>query len=209
MNICIMRIESESRHSECKVKQKMESDKVLGSLQERLDSLEKAVLGPDQGTKTTQKFSCLERISSMDSRMRNSARNRENIRQAWIRLEEIDKWVGVHLAEKTSLSDEAKADIILAQEDAIAATAEALATVQQLQAFSNASSFADIPQLSTRLQPLIPVHIEQQEKAGQVSEGVSRLLASYNHIINMLSEHFVALEQFVSVLERQDKERTS
>ena len=177
----------------------------LAAYESRLSALERRVSGQVEPGSAKQKFSCLDRVVSIDSRMKAATKaNRENIRSAWTQLDELEQWMKVVMTH--NLSDSAKADVILAQEGSLLNTAEQLSEISELKDALNPEPLSSIPTVSARLKPLIPVHLEQVEKSGELQGGVRHLLASYNQVLSMLSDQFVALDGFVTELEKQKQE---
>lgn len=179
----------------------------LASYERRLNALERRVCGQVDPATAKQKFSCLDRVVSIDSRMKAATKaNRENIRSSWTQLDELDQWMKA--VNSQNLSEAAQADVILAQEGSLLSTAESLSEIDQLKNTLSPEPLSDLPSWSSQLKPLVPVHLEQVEKSGELQERVRNMLATYNHVLSLLSDQFVALDGFVSELERRQQEES-
>ncbi|XP_065190560.1 uncharacterized protein LOC135821421 [Sycon ciliatum] len=176
--------------------------------EQRLAAVERKVYGHNQPRSAKQKFSCAERLVSIDSRMKTATKaNRDNIRAAWSQLEDLDHWM--KSVQSQNLPESAKSDVILAQEASILETASNLSSVIELKNVISSEPLANVGELSAKVKPLLPVHLQQLEQCTDLQGGVRQLLEAYNVMLGLLSDQFVALNEVVSELESRKQEKQS
>merc|ERR1711973_151742 len=117
-------------------------------------------------------------------------------------MKELETYLSPEFLEKVSLSDDAKADIIIAGESQIKQCIDQLKDVEDLKKIVNTEHLSDLPTLSAKLEPLVEIHLQQQEENAVLTERLSTLLIAYNNIINVLSKQFIQWDGVLSQMEQ-------
>lgn len=114
----------------------------------------------------------------------------------------METFLSPEFLEKASLTDDAKADIIIAGENQLRSCADQLKQVEDLKKVVTTEPLKDLPTWSAKLQPLVEVHIEQKGEFIDVNERLLNLLTAYNNIVNLLSRQFVQWDNTLTQLEQ-------
>jgi len=127
---------------------------------------------------------------------------RKKINKVYDRLQELQEYLDPAKADEVTLSDGAKTEIILAEEEFLLQQAARLETLQQLQDTLDSEHIKAVPSLTGKLQDLGQLQIKQQDQAAELSTDIRHLLAKYNGIINLLSKQFVQWDETLTQLEQ-------
>jgi len=117
-------------------------------------------------------------------------------------VKELEIFLSPEFLENASLTDDAKADIIIAGESQLMACADQLRQVEDLKKVVTTEPLKDLPTWSAKLQPLVELHIQQKEEFTGVDERLHNLLTAYNNIINLLSKQFVQWDNTLTQIEQ-------
>ena len=127
--------------------------------------------------------------------------SRENIKQAWEAIEELETLLSPELLHRLGTTDEAKTEVVLHRTEEIEKMAAQLAKVEELKDNINCDSFQGIEDIEKKLVPLSKVHVSQQNTTEEMSKEVSELLANYNLIVEGLSQKFMEWDKLLTKME--------
>ena len=174
-------------------------------LEERIKVLEKRIISsnPDR-----LKTSCTDSLAQVKEELNKLVARYSKLGALWKRLNELQDYLTPEFLEKLTLTDQSKADIILAGEQQLQATAKQFETLEQLKDVPSKATFKDLSEWSRKLQPLVQVNIRQLEETETLDEQVCELLITYNNIINSLTNQFQEWENILSELEEAAQNKT-
>ncbi|XP_023230866.1 uncharacterized protein LOC111630936 [Centruroides sculpturatus] len=102
----------------------------LELLENRVSELERTVYGDEKPTKPTSQ--CMDMLLSVNTQLQSLIASREKIFAVFAKIEEIEKCLDPDYADELALTDSAKLELILSEEDKIRQTAECLQKVNDL-----------------------------------------------------------------------------
>ncbi|XP_031549148.1 dynactin subunit 3-like isoform X4 [Actinia tenebrosa] len=150
-----------------------EKGEVLTILERRIDELESKVLSNEEDLKKFQNESCLDTLVRVQNELQRLPTKYYRISETWKKIKELENYLSTEFLERVALSDDVKADIIM----------------------------ADLPTLSSKMQPLIEVQINHQEETEHTSSQLNKLLSHYNNIVSMLSKQFIEWDNILTRME--------
>ncbi|XP_052797207.1 dynactin subunit 3-like isoform X2 [Mya arenaria] len=172
----------------------------LDVFEKRLETLENRVFGGSN--KDAHYPRCTDVLASAQGSLGKAVAGKKKINKIYDRLQDLQECLDPGKADEMTLSNDAKAEIILAEEDLLLQQAARLETLQQLQGALDSEHIRGVGELSSRLQELSRIQVAQQDEAGQLSEETLQLLATYNNIINLLSKQFVKWDETLTKMEQ-------
>ncbi|WAQ97823.1 DCTN3-like protein [Mya arenaria] len=150
----------------------------LDVFEKRLETLENRVFGGSNKDAHYPRMSdpsqCTDVLASAQGSLGKAVAGKKKINKIYDRLQDLQECLDPGKADEMTLSNDAKAEIIL----------------------------AGVGELSSRLQELSRIQVAQQDEAGQLSEETLQLLATYNNIINLLSKQFVKWDETLTKMEQ-------
>ncbi|XP_028408391.1 dynactin subunit 3-like [Dendronephthya gigantea] len=183
----------------------MAASQGVAMLEERIQALEKRIISSNP---EKIKTSCADVLAQVNQNMNKITTRYSKVGALWKRLNELQDYLTPEFIEKLTLTDESKADIILASEQQLRTTAEQFQTLEQLKNVPSEATFKDLPEWSSKLQPLVQVNVQQLEEVELLDEEVCELLVTYNNIINSLSRQFQEWENIICELEYAAQRKT-
>lgn len=171
----------------------------LKELEERLKHLEEQV-GRQSAADDSNKW-VVNQVYDIKQKLANDTSGRETIHKFWKRLDELNNFLDPQLADKLTLPEHVKADILLAEKEHIAEQALLLEQVEKLKSVFDSEHIKAAPTLSEKLHPLALVQLDQQEKLTHLSEDVKQLLEAYNNVITLVSKQFVQWDEMLTKYE--------
>lgn len=178
----------------------------LDALERRLEALEDAVFGADETQRrhVEDDFNAVERLLTLAKAAGNAAEQRpDRIAPVLKRVHDLDRLVDPNLAEEQHLMDEdAKYDLVLAQEDKLRRTARLLEKVAEAEKTSLDKAFVN-DGLEAKLKTLTMLHLDQTSKADRVTKESLELMSRYNDLVKTISETFAGYELIVRKAEHQ------
>lgn len=116
-------------------------------------------------------------------------------------LSDLNNYLDPSYAETLALSQQAKTEIILAEEALIRQTASSLEKLQDLTEYLGSEHIKVVPNIEMKLQELSKIHIQQQDDSCELSEEVKNLLTQYNSATTLLSKQFIQWDEAITRLE--------
>lgn len=174
-------------------------------LASRIEQIEQSVFGKEVPVDLKDQPTCVDQLFTFHSRFSNAISKREKITRVLNRVNEIEKYMDPTFFDDISLSNEAKARVILAEEENIREMAKAMEKLQALSEVLNSEHLKGIPQLRQKFASLSQNCAEQEKTSVVFNAQVEELLESYNYSIDLLSKLFVQWDQ--KVTETEDKRK--
>ncbi|XP_020629232.1 dynactin subunit 3-like [Orbicella faveolata] len=171
-------------------------------LEKRISELERRVLSSEEDVLNLKGSSCLGTLSNVQKNLNKIGSKYGRIAAVWKKVKELEIFLSPEFLENASLTDDAKADIIIAGESQLMACADQLRQVEDLKKVVTTEPLKDLPTWSAKLQPLVELHIQQKEEFTGVDERLHNLLTAYNNIINLLSKQFVQWDNTLTQIEQ-------
>ncbi|ELU08283.1 hypothetical protein CAPTEDRAFT_189188 [Capitella teleta] len=157
----------------------------LESLEKRISVLEQRIFG--DADKEADYPKIVDTLGKFDSQMKKAVEGRPKINTVIKRLDQLESLLDPAQMESLMLSQDAKADIILAEEQLIRQQAENLQKIQGMQDILGSEHIKAVPDLQEKLHQLSSVHLKQQDSTVALSEDVKDLLRQYNSIVSFLA----------------------
>ncbi|XP_067122481.1 dynactin subunit 3 [Centruroides vittatus] len=171
----------------------------LELMENRVSELERTVYGDEKPTKPTSQ--CMDTLLSVNTQLQSLIASREKIFGVFAKIEEIEKCLDPDYADELALTDSAKLELILSEEDKICQTAECLQKVNDLKFVLDSQHIKAVPSFSPKLCELANTQLNQQEECNKFSEKVEHLFNAYNKIIRILSQQFILWDEIVTKVE--------
>eukprot|EP00128_Syssomonas_multiformis_P002977 Colp12_sorted_trinity150504_noHs@27808 len=156
-------------------------------------------------TETTSKSPLHASLDKIHQKISHIVAKGGHIKKLLEKADEVDRLSSAKLLEETTLTSDAKTEIILASGEQLRRTAELLEHMNDFQRFINTDSFKEAAALAPELQRLHQVHAEQEAQSQVASARVTRLLAAYDSLITTVSLKFVEWEDILAQLEGMEK----
>ncbi|XP_071952457.1 dynactin subunit 3-like [Antedon mediterranea] len=179
---------------------KMATDDTIAALETRLKLLESRVWNRNSDTNYDDS-KLVDDIHNIRKRLYNAVLGKEKIQAMWKRMDELKFCLDPESIEKMTIFEDAKADIILNEEGHLKEQAKQLEQVEQLKSILDSDHLKVSSKSSDKLQPLITVQVDQQDKAAKLDEETRQLLEAYNNIITMVSKQFVLWDEIITAQE--------
>ncbi|CAH1796684.1 unnamed protein product [Owenia fusiformis] len=175
------------------------ADQNLEILESRLKSLENSVYGDSNKDLSYPKV--IDSLSNIDKQLNTAVASRDKIKKLLDQTPLMEKYLDPTYASESGLSQTAKVDIILSEEDQIRKLAADFEKIKNATQSLDSEHLKGIPKVASRLQQLAQVNIDQKEQVGQLTEDVRNLLVEYNNTISLLSKQFIQWDEIVTQLE--------
>ncbi|XP_046845416.1 dynactin subunit 3-like [Xenia sp. Carnegie-2017] len=172
----------------------------LVSLEDRIAVLERRIISSHPNKNNN---SCIDMLTKVQQDLNKIATRYSKLGLLWKRLNELQEYLTPEFLEKLKLTDDAKTDIILADEKNLLDAAKQLEILDKLKNVPSEATFKDIPEWSEKLQPLIQVNLQQLEDLNTLDEEICNLTTTYNKIIVDLSNQFKQWENIICELEEE------
>ncbi|XP_022105871.1 dynactin subunit 3-like [Acanthaster planci] len=184
------------------------SDDVLEVMEARIKLLEDRVCGTEayqNGNSNNPEL--IKSLSGVKQTLDGLTSGKERIQTLWKRLDEMNCHLDPEVTEKLTLTEDAKADIILAEETQLKKLAGLLEKLQGMRDVLDSEHTKGAPAFRDKLQPLVTVQLDQKEHADRQSKEVSELLEAYNNIVTLISQQFVQWDAVMTRYEVAKKVR--
>jgi len=178
-------------------------DAWLGVMEQRLDELEKLVFDTEDKEICYPKDSpeVISTLASQNSQLNCALAGHKKTEAVLSRLPELTQLLDPVYTDRLTLSQAAKAEVVLAEEELVRQQAANLEKVEQMLNLLNSEHIKFVPSLQDKLQELGKVHIKQQDDASELTEQTKSLLLYYNNCINLLSKQFIAWDAKLTQIE--------
>uniref|UniRef100_A0A9J7X4Z6 Dynactin 3 (p22) n=1 Tax=Cyprinus carpio carpio TaxID=630221 RepID=A0A9J7X4Z6_CYPCA len=207
----------------------MEGRNSVDDLDTRLQLLEQRVYG-ERGGKPNKPVKCAESLTRISAALANTANKRERVKILHKKIEDLLKYLDPQFTDFICVPDAMKLEFILAEEDFLRSQATLLEQVHNLQPLLDSSHIKGqtrtqtslfftydcsylvittllfphitaVPELSTKVQRLSQIHIQQQDQNEELSAEVKKLFEEYNKMMFLLSKQFSQWDEALRKLE--------
>ncbi|XP_072051208.1 dynactin subunit 3-like [Amphiura filiformis] len=168
----------------------------LSVLESRVKLLEDRILGEDSVQQQTPQV--IETLSKVRQSLDGSTTGKERIHMVWKRLQELNDCLNPEIADKFALTQEAKTEIILAEEQQLKRQAALLEQVKSMKDFIDSEHIKAAPSFADKIHPLATVQLDQKDQTDQHSQEVRELLQAYNDIVTQLSKQFIQWDEIMT-----------
>ncbi|XP_026140567.1 dynactin subunit 3 [Carassius auratus] len=179
----------------------MEGKNNVDELDARLQLLEKRVYGERGGGRTNKPVKCAESLTRISAALANTANKRERVKILHKKIEDLLKYLDPQFTDFICVPDAMKLEFILAEEEFLRSQATLLEQVHNLQPLLDSSHIKAVPELTTKVQRLSQIHIQQQDQNEELSAEVKKLFEEYNKMMFLLSKQFSQWDETLRKLE--------
>ncbi|XP_064475084.1 dynactin subunit 3-like [Ornithodoros turicata] len=177
----------------------------LTVLEDRISQLEHQITGNDSTKELPSKSTITEALLGISSKLQAVLALREKL-DMLKRVDEIEKYLEAEFQAKADLTEGAKLNVVLAEEDRIRSTIAALQKIEDLKPVLDSEHIKNTPSYSGEIMRLATIQIEQQEEVDKQSEKVRDLMSTYNDLVNTISRLFLFWDRKLNrALEEQEK----
>ncbi|XP_076443903.1 dynactin subunit 3-like isoform X1 [Babylonia areolata] len=186
----------------------------LEVLEKRMTALETIVFGNADKDALYPKdkppqVQCIESLLVLQNKIMAAVAGKKKLTQVYENLPALRQYMDPAYTDELGLSEEAKAEVIFAEEEYLRRMASQLQTIKEQDDLLSSEHVKSVPKLSGKLQELSQVHIQQQDETAQVTEETARLIDSYNSVITTLSKMFIQWDAEITKLEIQSQPNKS
>ncbi|OWF53314.1 dynactin subunit 3-like isoform X2 [Mizuhopecten yessoensis] len=175
------------------------ADDQLDQLENRITLLECLVFGTSDKDALYPK--CIDSIHNVQTKTNAAVQGKKRISQTYSKLADIQQYLDPSYTDEMTVSDSAKADTIMADEDFIRQQTARLETMESIQDCINSEYMKALPKNTTKFQELSQAQLSQQDKTAEVTDEVRNILSAYNNIVSMVSKQFVQWDEIITKLE--------
>ncbi|XP_002411878.3 dynactin subunit 3-like [Ixodes scapularis] len=175
----------------------MAAPDVLKILEERLEVLEMRLAGNDWGKELPNKSTITELLANVNSKIQAAVASREKL-SVLKKTEELDRYLDAEYQEKIDLTEGAKLQLILAEEDRLRQVIAAYQKMEDLKPVLDSEHIKDAPSLFGKVSALAAIHLEQQEEVDEQTQKLYHLLSTYNDLVNTISKQFLLWDNMLT-----------
>ena len=135
----------------------------------------------------------------------DSLGRRERIVPLFRKISELEKYLEPASAVETGMSLQARAELILSEENQIRQTNEYLEKVKNSKSVLDSQAIKDVNSIEGKLAKLTKVQLEQNQKGEQFSEETLILVQQYNEIVDALTKTFIEYDKLLTAAEEDSK----
>ncbi|CAN8029232.1 unnamed protein product [Ixodes persulcatus] len=198
----------------------MAAPDILRILEERLEVLEMRLAGNDSGKELPNKSTITEVLANVNSKIQAAIASREKL-SVLKKTEELDRYLDAEYQEKIDLTEGAKLQLILAEEDRLRQVIAAYQKMEDLKPVLDSEHIKDAPSLFGKVSALAAIQLEQQasdfhrssgiEEVDEQTQKLYHLLSTYNDLVNTISKQFLLWDNMLTqkLNQRKAAERSS
>ncbi|XP_056020915.1 dynactin subunit 3-like isoform X2 [Ostrea edulis] len=194
------------------------ADHELDSLESRLDFIENIVFGNSE--KDAFYPRCLDKLANIHEKISTSTKNKKRISEIYRKSKDLQKYLDPAYTDEMTMSEEAKEEVILAEEEFLRDQAKHLENMEELKPALDSEHLKDIisrvamiyldcnvqhkittPLFTEKFEALSQIQIKQQDQTSNLTEEARKMLATYNNIITLVSRQFVQWDEILTGME--------
>ncbi|PVD37813.1 hypothetical protein C0Q70_00415 [Pomacea canaliculata] len=139
----------------------------LDGVEKRISALESIVFGNADKDALYPKdkpprIQCIESLLALQTKILASVDGKKKTEQVFANLPQLRQYMDPAYTDELILSDEAKSEIVLAEEDFLNRMASQLQVIKENEGAINSEHVRNVPKLSEKLQELSKIQIKQQ-----------------------------------------------
>lgn len=156
------------------------------------------------------RISSQELLANVNSKIQAAVASREKL-SVLKKTEELDRYLDAEYQEKIDLTEGAKLQLILAEEDRLRQVIAAYQKMEDLKPVLDSEHIKDAPSLFGKVSALAAIQLEQQEEVDEQTQKLYHLLSTYNDLVNTISKQFLLWDNMLTqkLNQRKATERSS
>ncbi|XP_048733460.1 dynactin subunit 3-like isoform X4 [Ostrea edulis] len=175
------------------------ADHELDSLESRLDFIENIVFGNSE--KDAFYPRCLDKLANIHEKISTSTKNKKRISEIYRKSKDLQKYLDPAYTDEMTMSEEAKEEVILAEEEFLRDQAKHLENMEELKPALDSEHLKATPLFTEKFEALSQIQIKQQDQTSNLTEEARKMLATYNNIITLVSRQFVQWDEILTGME--------
>ncbi|XP_061172365.1 dynactin subunit 3-like isoform X2 [Saccostrea echinata] len=175
------------------------ADHELDALENRLDIIENKVFGSSEKDAFYPK--CIEKLANIQEKISTATKNKKRISEIYRKSKEVQKYLDPAYTDEMTMSDEAKEEVIIAEEEFLRGQAKHLEMMEELKSTLDSEHLKSTPKFTEKFEALSHIQIKQQDQTSELTEEARKLLATYNNIITLVSRQFVQWDEILTNIE--------
>ncbi|XP_062574131.1 dynactin subunit 3-like isoform X2 [Saccostrea cucullata] len=175
------------------------ADHELDALESRLDIIENKVFGSSEKDAFYPK--CIEKLANIQEKISTATKNKKRIAEIYRKSREVQKYLDPAYTDEMTMSDEAKEEVIIAEEEFLRDQAKHLETMEELKSTLDSEHLKSTPKFTEKFEALSQIQIKQQDQTSDLTDEARKLLATYNNIISLVSRQFVHWDEVLTSIE--------
>ena len=168
--------------------------------EQRLTELERRMFGQDK----KQNEMCgvvVPKVASMAQEVGDAIGKHERIVPLFRRLNELEKYLEPSAATETGLSLEARAELVLNEEDRLRKINATLEIIKEKKSVLDSETLKHVPSLEGKLLELTKIHLDQSQRCDEWSEEALGHVEQYNEVIDAITKTFIEYDKVLSAAE--------
>ena len=150
-------------------------------------------------------FDLVPKLTSIAQEFGDAIGRRERITPLFRRLNELEKYLEPAAATETGLTLEARAELILNEEDKLRQTNAMLDKVKESKNVLDSETLKNVPSMEGKLLELTKVHLDQSDRCEEWSDGTLELIEQYNDVIEAVTKTFIEYDKVLTAAEEVSK----
>lgn len=147
----------------------------------------------------------IPKLAGMAQKVGDAIGHRDRIMPLFRRMNELEKLLEPASAAETGLTLEARAELIMSEEQRLREDNALLEQVKDKKNVLNSEALRNVPNLEGQLLQLTKVHLQQNQDCEQWSDEVLQLIDQYNEVIESLTKTFIDYDKVLSAAEEKVK----
>ncbi|XP_022329147.2 dynactin subunit 3-like [Crassostrea virginica] len=183
------------------------ADHELDSLEKRLDFIESLVFGNSEKDafyprdKKNAPVECIDKLANIQEKIATATKNKKRISEIYRKSRDVHKFLDPAYTDEMTMSEEAKEEVILAEEEFLRNQAKNLETMEELKPTLDSEHLKATPKFTDKFEGLSQIQITQQDQTANLTEEARKMLTTYNNIITLVSRQFVQWDEMLTSME--------
>lgn len=175
-------------------------------LEQRLEMLELRLTDGIAPKELPNKSSLTETLLNVNSKVQAAVAAREKL-SVLKKTEELEKYLDAEFQERVDLTEGAKLQLILAEEEKIRQLIATFQKMEDLKPVLDSGHIRDVSSHANKVSSLAAIQFEQQEEVNDQTEKVHHLLSTYNQLVHTISKQFLLWDAMLTRRLEQQKSK--
>lgn len=171
----------------------------VDSLRRRLTVLEQKVIGEEP---QREYRSLTETLDSISRRLQTLGSKKEEVQEAWKKIEELESVLKPEYANSIKLSVAAKEELLLCYSEQLDRLEVEVGQLQALKDTVNSSAFRGMESQEKQISSLARTHVIQEEEVAKLSKQVREFVDTYSKLLLQVSSQCVQWDEILTQLEK-------
>ncbi|GIY90857.1 dynactin subunit 3 [Caerostris darwini] len=171
----------------------------LDSIERRVAALERSICS---SAELDPENKSIDTLMNIHNRLQSAVTGREKITTLFSKLDDLQKYLDPNFREHMSLTETAKLNLVLLEEDRIRGAVDSLQTVKDMIQYLDSEHIKAVPSLSPKLYEVSQAQIKLQEDASELTAETRELIANYDNLIMSLSKQFILWDSMLTEIEK-------